>query len=91
MLEIIIYTVIVILISWLAFLPITWDKDDKKKERKLDFSHTKYSGKATITVKIDGLDRKFYRHDLDDRKATLGKKKGESDAMDYTQRLFRRS
>ena len=57
----------------------------------LDFSHTKYSGKATITVKIDGLDRKFYRHDLDDRKATLGKKKGESDAMDYTQRLFRRS
>jgi len=54
----------------------------------LDFSHTKYSGKATITVKIDGLDRKFYRHDLDDRKIH---KKGESDAMDYTQRLFRRS
>ena len=36
MLEIIIYTVIVILISWLAFLPITWDRDDKKEERKND-------------------------------------------------------
>ena len=34
----------------------------------LDFTHTKYSGKATIKVKIDGLDRKFYRHELDDRK-----------------------
>jgi len=34
MLEIIIYTVIVILICWLAFLPITWDKDDEKKKRR---------------------------------------------------------
>ncbi len=36
MLEIIIYTVIVVVISWLAFLPITWDRDDEKKERKND-------------------------------------------------------
>tara|TARA_R100001460_G_scaffold52499_2_gene91342 strand:+ start:253 stop:486 length:234 start_codon:yes stop_codon:yes gene_type:complete len=34
----------------------------------LDFTHSKYSGKATIKVKIDGLDKKFYRHYLDDRK-----------------------
>ena len=33
MLEIIIYTVIVILICWLAFLPITWN-DKENKERK---------------------------------------------------------
>ena len=36
MLEIIIYTVIIVAISWLAFLPITLDKDDKKKEMKND-------------------------------------------------------
>ena len=42
----------------------------------LDFSSTKYSGKATIRVKVDGLDKKFYRHYLDDRKNHTWLKEG---------------
>lgn len=42
----------------------------------LDFSSTKYSGRATIRVKVDGLDKKFYRHYLDDRKNHTWSKEG---------------
>ena len=34
----------------------------------LDFSHTKYLGKETLRVKIDGMDRRFYERYLFERK-----------------------
>jgi len=34
----------------------------------LDFSHTKYLGKETLRVKIDGMDRRFYQRYLFERK-----------------------
>lgn len=40
----------------------------------LDFSHTKYLGKETLRVKIDGMDRRFYDRYLFERKLS---QKGE--------------
>ena len=34
----------------------------------LDFTHSKYLGKETLKVKIDGMDRRFYERYLFERK-----------------------
>jgi|TARA_B100001059_G_C17593458_1_gene455865 hypothetical protein len=40
----------------------------------LDFTHTKYLGKETLRVKIDGMDRRFYQRYLSERKIDDNKK-----------------